>query len=351
MMNRCCFALLLGLAACGGSVSIDPQGKNPEPGGSTQGPTSAPSGTPPPSPSPPSTSVCDLAARTYATGEGIPSGLAVDDRYVYWLTDAGASADGGTKLRAADKCGQASPVTLATAPYFASGLSVDAHGVYFTTTRGDGVGSVAFLPKEVPGDGGPWAFGKLASWDGAFRPGDVKAGAGGVITWVEPEAGVVAWIGKANVRVELATRLDHPTHLAFDGQSMYVGTQSGLVRLGTTGAPAQVTPEEVRGLTSDAVTGVVFALTRTTAYRIDNGQKPSVLLVSFPDDIDDIAANSANLFFVDGPIASVSAFPVHGGPVSSSIATAGKGPGRIAADDLSVYWTAGGVIARTPSTH
>ena len=294
---------------------------------------------------------CDYGARTYATGEGIPSALAVDDRYVYWLTHAGAGSDGGTRLRAADKCGTAPPVTLATAPYFASGLSVDAKGVYFTTTRGDGVGSVAFLAKKLSAGGAPWAFAKLVSWDGTFQPADVKPGPSGAIYWVEPESGVVAVIGEANVRVELASGLDHPAHLAFDGQSMYVGTRTGLLRLDT--APAtQVVPGEVKGLTSDPATGAVFALTRDTAYRIERGtQKPSVLLASFPAEIDDVAVSSIELYFVHGPVASLGAFPIGGGPTSPPMTTGGKGPGRIAADDSGVYWTAGGVVARVTSVH
>jgi len=227
---------------------------------------------------------------------------------------------------------------------------VDAEGVYFTSTRGDGVGSVGFLPKELTSGGAPWAFGTLVSWDHASRPGDVKAGSAGAITWVEPESGVVAAIGKAGVRVELASGLDRPAHLAFDGQSMYVGTRSGLMRLDTV-PPTLVVPGEMTGLTSDPATGAVFALTRDTAYRIERGQRPSVLLASFPAEIDDVAVNGIELYFVHGSVASVGAFPIGGGPTSPSMTTGGKGPGRIAADESGVYWAAGGIIARATSVH
>lgn len=40
-----------------------------------------------------------------ASGEAIPSAIEADETRVYWLTHAGARADGGAKLRTVAKCG------------------------------------------------------------------------------------------------------------------------------------------------------------------------------------------------------------------------------------------------------
>lgn len=96
-----------------------------------------------------------------AAGQSSPSGVAVDERYVYWVNQAGT-------LMRADKEGR-DPRTLAVGPAGAEAITLDATSIYWVTA---GAGTVMRIGKDGSGFK-TLASGQRNPWDIAVDDTDV----------------------------------------------------------------------------------------------------------------------------------------------------------------------------------
>ena len=345
MSSRYSLLTLLGLStamlsACGGATSTaTPAPDAPAPG--VQGPGGPTAAVPPSAaPAPAAGAACGSTASTLlASGEGVPSAIEADETRVYWLTHAGAGADGGVKLRTVAKCG--GPVTtLATGPYFAEGLTQDATTLFFATSTGSGQGAIVSVPKA----GGAATILR----QGTFRPAGVAVDDTSLY-WADPFEHAVYKLPKSGgapvlVASGLAPKgLTSPTSVGVNGSHVFAAGAEGVWKIPVAGGTPELRLEQstlaLRAAGDDFVVASgsgIFALysAEGTTKRLSAGGNG-------------LCASGRHIAFVSGEIVAVHRVPLLGGVDEIVVESGAKGPGAIACDATAAYWAGGGQITRS----
>ncbi len=340
-----CAALL---TACGGATSSSDTAREAVAGAEPSAPSS-PAQQPPNQDSKvaaPAVPCAATAALSLASGEGIPSAIEVDDTRTYWLTHAGAGANGGVKLRAVDKCG-GPVVTLATGPYFSEGLTQDATTLYFATSIGSGQGAILSVAKT----GGP----ATTLFQGNGRPSGIAADDTSVY-WADSIEHVVYTLSKSGgTPVRLASALapkglSSPTSVAVKGADVYAAGQEGVWKIPIAGgAPVLVFAEPV-----EALRATEDYLVLASGYGIFSLHLPDGATKRLADGGNSVCAGATDIAYASydtGELVDIHRVPFLGGADDVVVASGTKGPGVVACDATAAYWAGGGQITRSSLLH
>jgi hypothetical protein len=362
-------AALFVAAGCGGSVEIVEYWTRAPP--SEAGDDAGGSGTSPPPPAMPDAGDSGEAAAapesgvdapegdapggivTLASGQNNPLQIAADSQYVYW-TNAGTQASegrDGAVLRVAVSGG--TPVTLWVGPAFA--VALDAARVYWT-----GGGSVMSLPLQ----GGTTPTTLVSGQAGG--PNAI-ASDGTSVYWVNStsNANLTSSVRKVAVSggspVTLATGLVSPSSVAVDGQNVYWGEGTAAPDVDG-GAPCvkslpvgggSVTTLVASTLLSGGGPAPAVAVHDPDVYAAFQLEGNALGLVRVPTtggaavtlapEVDGyLAVDGTSAYWTVSETSAVFKVPVAGGaPVV--VASDQAGPGAIAVNDASVFWTTSNV--------
>lgn len=218
------------------------------------------------------------------------------------------------------------------------GIAVGAKRVYWVGVGDPGVhavdknGGTPQLIISVPG----------GTWGVAVHGAD--------IFWTDGVDGSVMELQQGTGKITVAAGRSEPQMVEVDDSGVYWSEGGGLIKVALGGgAPLQLANGNIREFALDATGAYWTDLTSHEVDRVGKDGSGFVSLATTSPDPYGVAADGTNVYWTDQTLGTVMQLPAHGGtPIM--LASGQKSPGKIATDGTSVYWTnwGDGTVMKVP---